>query len=196
MSQRRRKVDKRSQVLRHPQPKVMLSRGESLSIWPGPVITLDRCPALAILEGVKHCENRPFNIKGRHGYNMEDIPIGIHIKKNESKTKVVKFLNQHPIYKTQLLCGGGEYSGMTPGEFYVKTCRFAGKIVGFMRCDNHPDPDINYVHASYPVNRGFIWYIHEVFQFRYPIGGFQGGQTWKYIKDRDLLIRYMRQYPV
>ena len=192
-ARKRKKVDKRGQIVR--QQKVqMLSKEQFIAIWPGPVVTLDRVPAIAILEGVKQCENRTWSIKGSR--NMEGIPIGIHIKKKESKPKVVKFLNSHSLFKTQLLCGRTSYAGMTPEEFYVNTHKYAGQIVGYMICDTHPDPDINYGHANYPINRGHIWYIHDVFQFRYPVAGFQGAQSWQHIRHPTILQRFVRAIPV
>ena len=169
-------------------------REECKSIWPAPVVSVTRVCGVAIMEGLKKCENRDIHIYG-HNHDYRGIPIGLHISKTLKKPGVKDFLKKHSKFATQLF-GSGTYVGMDANAFYAATNQFHGKIVGFIMCDNVPDPDVVYTHAHYPDRRKYVWYIHQVYSFRTLIAGFQGGQSWKYFEDRRLLDAYLRQFPV
>ena len=173
----------------------LISVKESRKRWDAPVITLNRVPAVAIMERLKRCENRPFALVSRN-YDHSHVPIGIHIKKSESKRQVVQYLKDNALFKRQLLAGNSKYHGLTPEEFYAQTQNLVGKIIGYIRCDQHRDVKWNYPHDGYPRDRGHVWIIYDAFQFRHALSGFNGGQTWRYINDSNLLNKYMQSLPV
>ena len=172
-----------------------LTTAESRAIWPGRIITLTRCPAAAIFQGLKRCENRTFQLANGK-YDERGVPIGISVKKGEGRKKIIEYMTKNDVYKTQLLTNG-PWTGMTPEEFCADTDIWEGKIIGYIVCDTvGRDPDWDYPHENYPEDRGFTWLIQQSFMFEQAVDGHKGGQSWNYITDPVVLKKYMDQIPV
>ena len=175
-------------------PQDDITTEEAQSIFPGVVLTIRRPQVDLIFDGLKKCENRHWNVCGRK-HDYRDIPIAVHVSSTQSMSEVRKAIKDNPLWKKQLLVQS-RFKGMTVEEYIAASNEQCGKIIGFIKCDDFPDPDVKYYHKHYPKRMSHVWYIHDYYLFRSPIAGCKGAQTWKVWRYKAGLLALLRQIPV
>ena len=170
-----------------------LTLAEAKALYPGPVISVKRPYGELIMIGAKRCENRHIALFGPK-YDYRGVPILLHIPKSTTK-KDIRAAFKIPMVRNDI-ANSAIYAGMGADEFINVTNCHSGHICAMLWMDNIPDAEQRYRYANVPVDRGNVWYIHHVRILRRSIAGFTGSQTWKFIRNSEILDQVLRQTPV